>query len=279
MTFIRNLIEKYLDIIIGFVTNYSLKLISAILVLVIGNWLAHKVSDLLNGLLERNKIDVTLSRFLANIVYYALLMLVVMTAAGQLGINTASFLTIIGTAGLAVGLALRDSLSNIAAGVMLIFFRPFKVGDVVNVSGVTGKVDRITIFSTHLITGDNQSLTVPNGSITKDVITNVTANPIRRIDMTIGVSYGENLALVKETLKSIVTADPRVLKEPEITIGVAELGESGVNLVVRPWVKTGEYFNVMFDLNQRIKEVFDEKGICIPFPQRDVHVYNTARES
>jgi small conductance mechanosensitive channel len=269
-------VNEYVTVIVNWVSNYSIKLVAAILVLVIGNWLSHKISKLLKTLLEKNKIDITLVGFLTNIIYYALMVMVVIAAAGQLGINTTSFLTIVGAAGLAVGLALKDSLSNFASGVMLILFRPFKVNDAVSAGGVSGKVESINIFNTVLNTVDNQRVIVPNSSITSGVITNVTANPTRRIDLVVGVDYSDDLGFVKETLAAILESDPRILKDPAPAIGVLELADSCVKIAVRPWVKTGDYGSVFFDLNEKIKTTFDEKNITIPFPQQYVHFRRTS---
>ncbi|GAB6094092.1 small-conductance mechanosensitive channel MscS [Desulfatiferula olefinivorans] len=266
--------NDYTDIIVQWLSVYSLKIVAAILVLVIGKWLSQKIANLIAKLLEKNKVDVTLVGFLSNIIYYALLIMVVIAAAGQLGINTTSFLTIVGAAGLAVGLALKDSLANFAAGVMLILFRPFKVNDVVNAGGVTGKVQSINIFNTIMTTPDNQKVIVPNNNIAAGVITNITANDTRRVDLVVGISYTDNIKTAKDVLTEIVEKDSRVLKDPAPTIAVSELGDSSVNLVVRPWVKTGDYWDVYFALTETIKTTFDEKGISIPFPQTDVHLFN-----
>ncbi len=268
-------VNEYVTVIVNWVSNYSIKLVAAILVLVIGNWLSHRISNLLKTLLEKNKIDITLVGFLSNIIYYALMVMVVIAAAGQLGINTTSFLTIVGAAGLAVGLALKDSLSNFASGVMLILFRPFKVNDTVSAGGVTGKVESINIFNTILNTVDNQRVIVPNNNITSAVITNVTANATRRVDLLVGIGYQDSISFAKETLLAIIEADERILKDPAPVIGVADLADSCVKLAVRPWVKTGDYAAVFFDLNEKIKNTFDEKGISIPFPQQDVHIRKT----
>ena len=203
-----------------------------------------------------------------------LLVVVVIAAAGQLGINTTSFLTIVGAAGLAIGLALKDSLSNLASGVMLILFRPFGVGDVVTAGGVTGKVESITMFNTVLSTPYNQRVIVPNGSVTSNIITNVTANPTRRVDLVVGIGYGDNIAKAKEILAQLVSSDERILGDPAPTIAVSELADSSVNLVVRPWVKTEEYWDVYFSLTENIKTTFDKEGITIPYPQRDLHLFS-----
>lgn len=254
--------------------TYGIKLISALLVFIIGKWVAKKIVNILAALMEKQNVDVTLVKFLSNILYYLLLTAVLVAVAGQLGINTASFLTIIGAASLAIGLALKDSLSNFSAGVMLILFRPFRVGDVVEVAGETGKVEEISIFNTILNTADNQRKIIPNGSISNSTITNITANPVRRVDLVVGIGYDDDIRKAKETLEEIVAADERVLPDPAVTIAVAELADSSVNLVVRPWVKTEDYWDVLFDLTENIKITFDDKAISFPYPQRDVHLYS-----
>ena len=266
-------IDRILEKIIFWVSNYSLKVLAALVIFIVGRWIARKLASLLKRILEKNGIDVTLTGFLENITYYALLVLVVIAAAGQLGINTTSFLTIVGAAGLAVGLALKDSLSNFASGVMLVLFRPFQVGDVVNAGGVAGKVAQISIFNTILNTPDNQKVIVPNSSITSDVVTNVTANATRRIDLVAGIGYDDDITKAKLVLNEIVQADSRILKDPAPTIAVSELADSSVNFVVRPWVKTGDYWDVYFDLTEQIKVRFDAEGISIPYPQQDLHIF------
>ncbi|MBA3009258.1 MAG: mechanosensitive ion channel [Desulfobacula sp.] len=266
-------IEKIMDLVVLWLTTYSMKIITAVLIFIIGKWVAQKLTRLFINLLEKNKVDITLTRFLENIVYYTLLVGVLIAAAGQLGINTASFIAIVGAAGLAIGLALKDSLSNFSSGVMLILFRPFRVGDYVPAGGVSGKVMRIDLFNTTLNTPDNQRVIVPNANITNGVITNVTANDTRRVDLTIGIGYGDDIALAKRVLDRIVKADDRVLETPAPTIAVSALADSSVNFVVRPWVKTDDYWNVYFDLTEKIKLTFDKEGIRIPFPQQDVHLF------
>lgn len=266
-------IEKYIEIIVYWATTYSVKLIAAVLILVIGKWLAAKISKLITRLLEKKRVDVTLIYFFENIIYYTLIIVVIIAAAGQLGINTTSFLTVVGAAGLAIGLALKDSLSNFASGVMLILFRPFKVGDYVSAGGVSGNVASIALFNTILNTPDNQRVIIPNSNITSNVITNVTANDTRRVDLVIGISYDDDIKKVKEVLHQIIREEARVLETPKPTIAVFELSDSCVKFVVRPWVKTSEYWNVYFNLIEKIKLTFDEEGISIPFPQQDIHLY------
>jgi len=258
------------------IISYGLKLVAAALVLVIGNWLAKKGAAFFVVIMERNDVDITLTKFLRNIIYYALLTAVVIAAAGQLGINTTSFLTVVGAAGLAIGLALKDSLANFSAGVVLIFFRPFKVGDWVTVAGETGAVEEITIFSTILTTADNQRKIMPNSTIASGTITNITANPTRRIDMVIGIGYDDDIKQAEKILREVVQKDPRVLTEPAVSIAVAELADSSVNFVVRPWVKTGDYWDVKFSLTEKIKLALDEAGISIPYPQQDVHMHQVS---
>jgi len=266
-------IEKIIDLITIWLTTYSMKIVTAVLIFVIGKWVAQKLTRLFLKLLEKNKVDVTLSRFLESIVYYTLLVGVMIAAAGQLGINTTSFIAIVGAAGLAIGLALKDSLSNFSSGVMLILFQPFRVSDFVTAGGVSGKVMRIDLFNTTLNTPDNQRVIVPNANITNGVITNVTANDTRRVDLVISIGYGDDIVLTKQVLDRIVKADERVLKNPAPTIAVSALADSSVNFVVRPWVKTDDYWKVYYDLTEKIKLTFDQEGISIPFPQQDVHLF------
>jgi small conductance mechanosensitive channel len=254
---------------------YALNIAMAIVIFVIGKWVARKVADIAFKLMMKNsKIDETLAKFLDDIIYYILVVMVVLTALKQLGVDTTSFFAILGAAGLAIGLALKDSLGNFASGVMIILFRPFKVGDFINAAGVSGTVEEVTIFNTILKTGDNQKLIVPNGSITGGTITNVNAKPERRVDLVVGIGYDDDIKKAKEVLTNIIEADERVLKDKGITVAVSELADSSVNFVVRAWVNTPDYWAVKFDLTENIKLTFDKEGISIPYPQQDVHHYN-----
>ncbi len=266
-------IDKIIETLTYWATAYSIKLIAAILIFIIGKWLAGKISRLITKLLEKNNIDATLVNFLESIIYYTFLIVVIIATAGQLGINTTSFITIVGAAGLAIGLALKDSLSNFASGVMLILFRPFRVGDFVTAGGVSGTVVSIALFNTTLNTPDNQRVIVPNSGITSSVITNVTANDTRRVDLVIGIGYDDDIKKAKEVLKRIIQEEDRILDTPKAKIAVSELADSSVNFVVRPWVKTSDFWDVYFDLTEKIKITFDEEGISIPYPQQDVHLY------
>ncbi|MCG6929022.1 MAG: mechanosensitive ion channel [Desulfofustis sp.] len=258
------------------IVAWGLKIVAAGLILLIGNWLAKKIAAFFVMIMERNSVDVTLTKFLKNIIYYALLAAVIIAAAGQLGINTSSFLAVVGAAGLAIGLALKDSLSNFSAGVMLILFRPFKVGDAVTIAGETGTIEEITIFNTVMNTADNQKKIIPNGTVSSGTITNITANETRRIDLVVGIGYDDDLKKAQQVLQEVVVDEPRVLADPKVSIAVSELANSSVNFVVRPWVKTADYWDVRFSLIERIKIALDEAGITIPYPQQDVHLHQAA---
>jgi len=248
--------------------------ITALVVFLIGKFVAKKITNILKKALSKKNVDATLTSFLANITYAILLVFVIITTLGTLGIQTATFAAVIAAAGLAIGLALQGSLSNFAAGVLVIAFKPFTKGDFVEVAGTSGSVEEVSIFTTTLKTPDNKKVIIPNSSVTGDNITNYSANDERRVDMIFGISYDDNIKLAKETLQKVLDKDSRVLKEPATTIAVSELGDNSVNLVCRPWVKTADYWAVNFDTHEAVKNAFDEAGLSFPFPQRDVHVFN-----
>jgi small conductance mechanosensitive channel len=254
--------------------DYGLNLIMAILTYMIGKWVAALIRKAVVKVMTRAQTDTLLITFTANLVYAALIAFVVITALGQLGVQTTSLIAIIGAAGLAVALALQGSLSNFAAGVLIIVFRPFKVGDFIEAGGTAGIVEGIDIFTTLIRTGDNKVIFVPNSGIMDGNIVNFSARETRRVDLVISISYDSDIKKAKEILTDIVNGDERILKEPAATIGVVELADSSVNIALRPWVKSGDYWNVLCDLNETIKERFDAASITIPYPQRDVHVYN-----
>ena len=255
---------------------YGPSVIGAVAVLVIGWWVARIIASLVRRMMGRADLDETLTAFAGNLTYMALMALVVVTALGQLGVATTSFAAIIGASALAIGFALQGSLANFAAGVMLMLFRPFKVGDFVEAGGVSGVVEEVQVFATKIRTGDNREITVPNGSITSGSIVNNSAKETRRIDLVFGIGYGDDIAKAKSILRQIVDGDERVLKDPAPTIAVSELADSSVNLVCRPWVRTGDYGAVRFDVIERVKLEFDRQHISIPFPQTDVHVHQAA---
>lgn len=265
--------ENSLTLIETYVIPWSIKIALALTILVVGNMLARMLNRLITGLMTKARVDTILVKFLSNICYVLLLIAVVVAAIDGLGVNVTSLLTIVGAAGLAVGLALKDSLSNFAAGVMLIVFRPFKIGDFVTASGVSGVVDEIGMFSTLLHTTDNQRIVVPNSGVINGIIINASALPTRRIDLLVSISYSANIAQAKELISGLVLADPRVLLEPELSIGVAELATSSVDLFVRPWVKTDDYWVTRADLIEKIKGTLEEAGVTIPFPQQAVYMH------
>jgi small conductance mechanosensitive channel len=264
--------NAYIDLAI----HWGIKILGAIAVYIIGKWISQILTKLFRRMLERSKTDVTLVKFLGDLVYFGLIVLVIIAALGTLGVNTTSFAAIIGAAGLAVGLALQGNIANFGAGVVILFLRPFKVGDFVEAGGATGVVDAIGIFNTTFKTGDNRIILVPNSNIIGGNITNYSREPIRRIDLVIGVGYEDDLKLVKSTLEEILNNHPKVLKDPAPAVALAELADSSVNFNVRPWVKSEDYWGVRSELLETIKTTFDEKGINIPYPQMDVHVDNKA---
>ena len=221
----------------------------------------------------RSGMDSILVNFLGSIMSGALMLFVIIAAVKQLGLDTSSMVALVGAAGLAIGFAMQDSLNNFASGVMLIIFRPFKKGDFVEAGGATGTVEKINIFSTIMKTGDNREIIVPNGSIFGGTITNYSARSTRRVDMVFGIGYDDDLLLAKATLKEIVASDDRILAEPACAVAINDLGDSCVNFKVRPWVNSADYWDVLSDITEKVKLVFDEKGISIPYPQMDVHVH------
>lgn len=260
------------EVILSYIVTYGIKIALAAAIFIIGKWAAKKAVSILKNIMTKNKVDPMLVGFVGNIAYALTLTFVVIAALSQLGVETTSLAAILAAAGLAVGLALQGSLSNFAAGVMIIAFRPFKIGDFVEAGGVDGVVEEISIFTTKLKTGDNKLVIVPNGSVTDGAITNYSAKPQRRIDLVIGVGYDDDLKAVKKTLEKVVAANKAVLKDPATTIAVAELGDSCVNLVVRPWVKSADYWPTRFALIEDIKTTLDKEGFSIPYPQRDLHI-------
>jgi small conductance mechanosensitive channel len=252
---------------------YGLKIVAAIVIFIVGRWIAKALKNVVKRMMAKGNVDEILISFVGNLTYIALLAFVIIAALNQLGIQTTSFIAIIGAAGLAIGLALQGSLANFAAGVLMIIFRPFQVGDYIEGAGVAGSVEKVQIFTTQLKTPDNKTIIIPNAKIMGDNITNYSAKDTRRVDMVIGVGYGDDLKKVREILEDILAKDDRILEDPAPTIGVLELGDNSVNFAVRPWVKRDDYWGTYFDVTETVKRRFDEKGISIPYPQRDVHLY------
>ena len=253
--------------------EYGAKIIGALVVLIIGMWVAKMIKKGIVKLMEKRKVDPTLITFCSSLLYVAMQMFVIIAALAKLDINTTSFIAILGAAGLAIGLALQGSLSNFAAGVLMIIFKPIKVGDFVEAGGTMGSVGEISIFTTILNTPDNKKVIVPNSKVMGDNITNFNANGSRRVDLVAGISYGDDIDKAKAVLEGILAADERVLKDPAPTVAVVEMADSSVNFVVRPWCTGANYWDVYFDTTETIKKRFDEEGISIPFPQQDVHLY------
>lgn len=266
---LENIIQKIWEL----VTIYGIKVLSAILIFIVGKWIAGFVKKLTTKVMTKGKVDPTLISFLGHMIYIALLTFVVLAALGQLGIQTTSFIAVIGAAGLAVGLALQGSLSNFAAGVLMIIFRPFKVDDLIEAAGVLGTVEEILIFTTQVKTPDNKTVIIPNSKLTSDNITNYTAKPERRLDMVFGVSYSDDIDKVKNVISDVLSQDDRILASPAPTIGLLEMGDSSINFAVRPWIRPADYWDVLFNINEKMKKRFDDEGISIPFPQRDVHIF------
>lgn len=263
------LLQAGLDLVM----QYGPKLLAAIVIFYVGKLLAKWLKRLVTRMMNKGNVDPLIVSFTSSLVYMAMMVFVVVATLGQVGIQTTSFIAILGAAGLAIGLALQGSLANFAAGFLLIIFRPFKVGDVVEAAGVTGKVDDIQIFTTTLKTPDNKTIIVPNAKLSGDNIINYSTQKTRRVDMVVGVSYDAELKEVRSILEDIVNADERILKDPEPLIVVGELADNSVNFFVRVWVNSADYWNVYFDANETVKLKMDAAGIGIPYPQRDVHLY------
>ncbi len=264
--------DKVVEQLTTFATDYGLKIIGAIIILIVGRIAASIVRSIVRKILTRAKTDATIVSFFGTLAYFLVLAFTVVAALAKFGIQTASFVAILGAAAFAVGFALQGSLANFAAGVMILLFRPYKVGDFIEAAGVAGTVAEVHIFTTVINTPDNIKIIVPNSRIYGDVIKNITGNDTRRVDLVIGISYSAPIGKAHEIAMKVMKADPRVLGEPEPQVAVAELADSSVNLVVRPWVKKEDYWAVRFDVTRKIKEAFDDNGIEIPFPQRVVHM-------
>ena len=259
--------------LLALVSTWGLRVVGALVVLMVGTIVAKMIRGSVRRALRRSTMDETLVPFLSAIIYYMVLAFVLIAVLGLFGIQTTSIIAVLGAAGLAVGLALQGTLSNFAAGVMLLVFRPFRVGDYVEAGGVAGSVETIGVFATTLNTPDNVKITVPNSGIYGSTIKNYAANDTRRVDMVMGISYADDIGKAMETIQTVLAADERVLKDPEPVVAVAELADSSVNLVVRPWCRREDYWGVKFDLTRAMKERLEAAGCSIPFPQRDVHVF------
>jgi small conductance mechanosensitive channel len=266
---LSNLFAKVYELL----TVWGLRVVAAVIIFIVGRWVAKGVSNFIKKLMTRSKTDETLVSFVGNLSYVALLAFVIIAALNQLGIQTASFIAVLAAAGLAIGLALQGSLSNFAAGVLMIIFKPFKVGDFVEGGGVAGTVEEIQIFTTQLKTPDNKTVIVPNSKIAGDNIINYTAKGTRRVDFIFGISYDDDIDNARRIIKEIIAQDERVLKDPAPMVAVSELADSSVNFTARAWTSADDYWSFYFDTTEKVKKQFDAEGVSIPFPQRDIHVY------
>jgi small conductance mechanosensitive channel len=266
---LSNLLAKVYELL----TVYGMRVVAAIVILVVGRWVALGLAKFIKRLMLKSKVDETLVSFVRNLSYIALLAFVIIAALNQLGIQTASFIAVLGAAGLAIGLALQGSLGNFAAGVLMIIFKPFKVGDFIEGAGVGGTVEKIEIFTTQLKSPDNKTIIVPNAKLTGDNIINYTVKGTRRVDFVFGIGYDDDIDKARSIIKEIIDQDERVLRDQEPVIVVSELADSSVNFAVRAWTSADDYWSFYFDTTEKVKKQFDAQGISIPFPQRDVHVY------
>lgn len=267
--------EGIMNSLNALLAEYGLQIIRAVLFLVIGRYLAILLKKIIQRLLTKSKVEETLVSFITSLSYVAMLTIVVIAVLEELGFKTTSFVAILGAAGLAIGLAMQGSLSNFAAGVLMIIFKPFKVGDFIEAAGASGVVEEIGIFTTIIKTPDNKEIIIPNSKVTGDNIVNYSAKDTRRVDIVAGVSYSDDLDKVRTVLEQVLSEDERILKDPAPMIAVMELADSSVNLTVRSWVKTEDYWNVFFATQEKIKKRFDDEGISIPFPQQDIHLFKT----
>ncbi|MEW6999129.1 mechanosensitive ion channel family protein [Colwelliaceae bacterium BS250] len=267
-----NMIQKHLDTFINLAITFGSNILVAVLVFWITLWIVKRIVKLVDMAMASRKVEVTLHKFLVSIISIALKTVAIIIFASMIGVETASLIALLGAAGLAVGLALQGSLSNFAGGIIILFFKPFKAGDVIEAQGFTGKIEEIQIFNTIMITFDNRKIFIPNGLLSNGCLVNDFTQKVRRVDMVFGVSYSDNIPTVRKVLESVLAADSRVLKKPEPMIVVGEHGASSINFFVRPWVKSDDYWEVYFSIHEEVKMAFDRENISIPFPQRDVHM-------
>ncbi len=266
--------QKYVDQGIEMTMSYAPTLILAIVTLIIGLWIVNRIVSGVSLALERGGMDETLQKFINSLLSIGLKALLLISVAGMVGIETTSFIAVLGAAGLAVGLALQGSLANFAGGVLILIFRPYKVGDFIDTSGYAATVKQIGIFNTTMTTPDNKTIIIPNGTISNNPLTNFSTQSTRRVDAFFGISYDDDLKQAKQILKDLIDADERILKDPEPVLFISSLGDNSVNIATRTWVESANYFPVLWDLTENAKLAFDEAGISIPYPQRDIHVYN-----
>ena len=264
-------VSKYSDMAITYASEYGMKIVATFLIFIIGKWAVNKITTLIKNVMEKAKIDKTLSEFAESLIYFVLFLMVILASLNALGINTTSFIAVFGAASLAVGLALQGSLANIGAAVLIIVFRPFKVGDFIEAGGASGTVSDVNLFSTIISPVDNRTIIVPNAAVIGGNITNFSNKPQRRVDHVFGIGYDDDLKLAKTVLMEIMQEDERILKEPAPFVAVSELCDNSVKLLTRAWVDTPNYWNVHFEMLEKVKLTFDEKGLSFPYPQMDIH--------
>jgi small conductance mechanosensitive channel len=274
---IDSVTQQTFDVVVNLISAWGLKVLGALVLLFVGRIAAGWVRRIVRRGLTAANVDATLVPFISGVTYYIILISVFMAVLGLVGIQTTSLLAVMGAAGLAVGLALQGTLSNVASGVMLLVFRPFQVGDYIEAGGSAGSVEAIGLFTTTLNTPDNVKILIPNSSVYGQTIKNYAANDTRRNDMVVGISYDDNIGLAVDTIKRVLSADDRVLAEPEAVVAVAELADSSVNIVVRPWCTKEDYWGLRFDMTRTLKEELEAAGCSIPYPQRDVHLFEAAK--
>jgi small conductance mechanosensitive channel len=266
--------QSYVQKAVELAIEYGPKLILAIIVLIVGLWIIRLIVKSINKGMEHSKVEESLRKFLSSLFSILLKVLLLISVASMIGIATTSFIAILGAAVLAVGLALQGGLANFAGGVIILIFKPFKVGDFIDAQGYTGTVHEITIFTTILKTPDNKTVIIPNGALSNGSMVNFSTELTRRVDMVFGIGYGDSIEKAKQVLKHLVDSDTRIHQEPARQIVLDELGDSSVNFKVRVWCDSGNYWGIYFDMQEKVKLTFDKEGISIPFPQRDVHVFN-----
>jgi small conductance mechanosensitive channel len=271
--------EAIMDKLYEYLATYGPSVLAAAVIFIVGRWIAKLLSNLVEKALLKAKIDKTLTKFAGSLCYIALLIFVIIAAVGKLGVPIIQFSVVVGAAGLAIGLALQGSLANFASGVLMLIFKPFKVGDFVEVAGAKGTVKEVQIFNTVLAAPDNVRVIIPNAQVTGGNILNYSVNGTRRVDLVVGVSYEDDLKKAQQVIEQVLAGDDRILKDPAPTVAVSELGDSSVNFVVRPWVKAADYWDAYFDITAKVKLSLDQNGISIPYPQRDVHIISSDKET
>jgi len=265
-------VEQLQDAWLPLMLQYGSQLLLALVTLLVGWWIVARITRATLGLMEKRNVDRTLHGFVGNLLGIGLKVLLLISVAGMVGVQTTSFIAVLGAAGLAIGLALQGSLANFAGGVLILFLRPFKAGEYIEAQGVAGTVDTISIFHTVLKTPDNKTVIVPNGSLSNGNIINYSRQPTRRVDINIGIDYGDDVKQARSLLLALAQADQRVLKDPEPVVWLVSLGDNSVNLSLRMWARTEDFWGVFWDIQEQAKESFDANGITIPFPQRTVHL-------